>query len=719
MRVTNNKIRMSKTFKRFALSFLVVLLLPIIIFINLFIQSYRQIYRNNIIEQASNSLKAGGMELERNIEDFHIVVAYNSISEQMSKQAIMQDYTAEMVISVLKQELVTNSILDSIAYYNVLNPDMVYTEQGTFSSLYYKKLYAGFERDILLTEYLQERGKAAWLHWRTDKQNDKDNKHFNQYMIRGTSNDWWIFTISNQVLEEILYAENSVTEMKDADGNILYSTGEVIVEKSYEIIFDSPNGYFQIVRYLDEEQLFAELNAWQSSFFLVVFVLLLVGGGLIIVLTYYNEHPIKELVEYCHKKFSDAPENMGGLEAFQFAMKSMEEQMSLLETKEKRNRLLLHLLYSQECDTEYFKNALKEEMLLQDAECYRVIFAFPQGDADVNLNKIGLYMKMVEQNECEFCIISRSAEVAVVMIVGMSEIAERKLKKQLEHIADVILENAGERICFFVGEKCTELKQIHNSFVQVLSGVRSTKEIEKSVIYYVPSPEVKNKFKYPNEELNTLYDALVTVDLDKANVVTNKLTKILEEHSDNDFVSMSLYYDVMNTYYRAWMRLDMNGDAEFLDADLLEVREHMDVLQMIQRIEEQYKVHVEGITGKRDVKYQRVSREEWIAHVLNYIDENCDVCDLSVSMVADQFSMSISHLSHKFKEQTNRNISDYIIEKKLTYASELLTKTEYSVKNIAEMTGYSHPASFIRKFKQQYGVTPAEYRSKERTCTGE
>ena len=83
-------------------------------------------------------------------------------------------------------------------------------------------------------------------------------------------------------------------------------------------------------------------------------------------------------------------------------------------------------------------------------------------------------------------------------------------------------------------------------------------------------------------------------------------------------------------------------------------------------------------------------------------------------MVADYFHMTISHMSHKFKEQTGRNISDYITEKKFIYACRLLAETDYSVKDIAAMTGYSQPYSFTRMFKQRFGVTPVEYRQNYR-----
>jgi len=98
--------------------------------------------------------------------------------------------------------------------------------------------------------------------------------------------------------------------------------------------------------------------------------------------------------------------------------------------------------------------------------------------------------------------------------------------------------------------------------------------------------------------------------------------------------------------------------------------------------------------------------------VTTYIDENITNYELSVSMLADYFNISISNLSHQFKAQMNCTISSYITEKRFEYASELLLGTDYTVNTIAELLGYSQARSFIRKFRQYYGMTPTEYRNK-------
>ena len=82
-------------------------------------------------------------------------------------------------------------------------------------------------------------------------------------------------------------------------------------------------------------------------------------------------------------------------------------------------------------------------------------------------------------------------------------------------------------------------------------------------------------------------------------------------------------------------------------------------------------------------------------------------------MVANHFNMSLSNLGHQFKAGTDRKLSEYITEKKFMYSCRLLKETDYNVAVIADMIGYSQTLSFIRKFKQFYGMTPVEARNKE------
>lgn len=72
---------------------------------------------------------------------------------------------------------------------------------------------------------------------------------------------------------------------------------------------------------------------------------------------------------------------------------------------------------------------------------------------------------------------------------------------------------------------------------------------------------------------------------------------------------------------------------------------------------------------------------------------------LCVKMVASQFDLSISNLSHRVKKATGRNVSDYITEMRMEYAHELLKDTDYNIQTIASMVGYTQASSLSANLK--------------------
>ncbi len=76
----------------------------------------------------------------------------------------------------------------------------------------------------------------------------------------------------------------------------------------------------------------------------------------------------------------------------------------------------------------------------------------------------------------------------------------------------------------------------------------------------------------------------------------------------------------------------------------------------------------------------------------------------------DQFTLNRYYIGHLIKERTGMYFSDYLNQKRILAAEELLRTTRKSVKEIASDVGYSYPYYFIRMFKKSHGVTPNEFR---------
>lgn len=715
MKNNNRRIRLSKTVKRFIISFLFAFFLPVFIFITLFMRNYYLIYRENIVKQSTAALALSGGELERNVEGFHNIVAYHSLSARVSRDIIQKEYTGTTVLDILSAELATHSVLEKIFYYNSINSEIVYSPTGTYTVDYYKRLFTGIDPGMQLSDYLRGNDRFYWEHFVIDDQNTTL-----QYFVRGNSNEWWIFMVSQEALMEMLDVENALTVLTDLKGDVLFSTGDVEREHCITLNYDSEGGRFRLIRYLDQESMFAELYNLQNGFYLIVLMLMAVGIVLTLVLTYYNEIPIRRLIAYCQRKTNKPLGDHNGLDGIEFFANIMEEQNRFLEKQERQNRLLQYILYSTNCETKHFLASLEREGMLQHAECYRVIKALCLNGESMRHNKMKLFLDLADLEEYEFWLINRVADDALILLMGASETADHRLNVQLEYLSKLISETDGEEVVFLVGQKCLRLDQIHFAFEKLISANVSELPAETDVIFLEDNDKNEKPFCYPNKQINKLSDALVGVDTNGARMLTDELIGCLQENRDNQYIRVLLYYDIMNAYYRAWMRLERDGDIDFMNTELFDVRGNVDYIYMIKQIEKQYQGYVEHVAGcgneASTAKTQENSDDgQWIRAVKDYIENGCDVKDICVNAVAEHFGMSISYISHKFKHYVGKNISEYIVDVKLAYACKLLAGTDYSVKEISEMLGYSHPNSFIRKFKQHFDATPAEFREKHLT----
>lgn len=84
--------------------------------------------------------------------------------------------------------------------------------------------------------------------------------------------------------------------------------------------------------------------------------------------------------------------------------------------------------------------------------------------------------------------------------------------------------------------------------------------------------------------------------------------------------------------------------------------------------------------------------------------------DISLDEVSQKVNISPYYFSKIFKEDVGEGFVEYLTGIRMDKAKELLTTTEYSMKEICSMVGYADPNYFSRSFKKKVGVTPTEYK---------
>lgn len=105
---------------------------------------------------------------------------------------------------------------------------------------------------------------------------------------------------------------------------------------------------------------------------------------------------------------------------------------------------------------------------------------------------------------------------------------------------------------------------------------------------------------------------------------------------------------------------------------------------------------------RKDIEYFNLQR------ILNFIDEHIYE-DLSMDTITDSLNVSASHVYKTLRSNCDKTFVEYLTEKKLEKACDLLQQG-MKVKDVANTLGYSSSRYFIRVFKRYKGSSPNQYK---------
>lgn len=111
----------------------------------------------------------------------------------------------------------------------------------------------------------------------------------------------------------------------------------------------------------------------------------------------------------------------------------------------------------------------------------------------------------------------------------------------------------------------------------------------------------------------------------------------------------------------------------------------------------------------RNTEVAGEERDEDMRNVLSYIQENFRR-NLTTEELAGVCHMHPTHFIRAFKLRMAQTPHQYISDVRMEYARQLLDRSDRSVIQIAEDSGFYDLAHFSRTFKQYYSMTPSQYR---------
>lgn len=100
-----------------------------------------------------------------------------------------------------------------------------------------------------------------------------------------------------------------------------------------------------------------------------------------------------------------------------------------------------------------------------------------------------------------------------------------------------------------------------------------------------------------------------------------------------------------------------------------------------------------------------------LSQAVRFIDEHFTEDNLSLNRVAQQVNISPNYLSAVFSQEKGKTLTEYVTERRMERAKELLRTTDKRSGEVAFEVGYRDPHYFSFIFKKTQGCTPRDYRA--------
>ncbi|MBE7052144.1 MAG: helix-turn-helix domain-containing protein [Ruminococcaceae bacterium] len=115
-----------------------------------------------------------------------------------------------------------------------------------------------------------------------------------------------------------------------------------------------------------------------------------------------------------------------------------------------------------------------------------------------------------------------------------------------------------------------------------------------------------------------------------------------------------------------------------------------------------------AVSPSADSEIDQTSLNPMINEVLNFIDGNFKE-DIDIDLIAGNFNIDKSYLSHLFKEHVGMPVWTYVILRRIQRFNELIRKSD-SVEECCYSAGFRNYSNFFRLYKKHMNMTPTEFK---------
>lgn len=186
---------------------------------------------------------------------------------------------------------------------------------------------------------------------------------------------------------------------------------------------------------------------------------------------------------------------------------------------------------------------------------------------------------------------------------------------------------------------------------------------------------------------------------EKAETLISNVMEILKE---DVYFSISVGGDLVNNIHKLPKAFMHAQRALNITRNVFGIRK----IQWYDRVKQYIEMESHDLTMPEDANISSQNLA-MIESIKEYINENYNNTQLSLTSIGEEFFITEVYLSKLFKKATGENFSKYIEGIRMNKAKELLDQGK-RVREAAELVGYNSPQVFRRAWKRYFGGTPSE-----------
>lgn len=462
--------------------------------------------------------------------------------------------------------------------------------------------------------------------------------------------------------------------------------------------------------------LFATTERMRRTMMWIAASFLMLAGVVSIVVSRQIYKPIGRLVR--HVRQSEVDRSLPpGLDDAEYLSRAFDRQQASLdrlsETQEEAARLSRELLVKR---VVLEGQPIDDDVGLEPVRLVGLRWSAADDDTPVASNTIAeplsaiLGQAFAETHRVQ--IVTTQGDLLVYLLTRCADqpIVRQRQVEAFNAVRRSALASLSIHLAVFVAPEADSIKRLHESF-PLLQGIQPLSIMRGLDVTVFVEDQLERPSEAKIEHRNTLADRIL-VELKEQS--PDEAVRLLDEYLDCVAEATVAFF----TFSLIELAITINGYLTRLSGDIEAEQDsvHPVDYDIVIHPKSRAAIRAEFVRAFDQITERlhtaAINRASAIAEsIVAFVHDSYSDPALCLKSIAAEFQMSPSRLGHLFKQQQGVSVADYINDVRLEHVRRLLGETRISIKEIMERVGFVNESNFYKRFKRQYGVTPARYRT--------